>query len=304
MVELSEARIGGIGIDLRPAGTDETRPINRATEGDPLRSRQRVVLVVDLSMEAEKAMNTAPRRFEFAKTFVASLPKEDEIGIVSFGGTVNTDMQITAGQAGRDLAIQILDGMSGRMGMGASTVFEAVAQAANLLESTSTSPGAGTIVVVALSDPEGDEIVAGKAFDKAYDAVRGVDGTRRHVVHVVGAELAEREVDPNIPTLDRATDINLLRSIAEFTGGRFLNARSAREFSEGFQRVAGVTAGVYVLLYDFEVPSLMGAPGSTQADIEVALSLRATVTLDNATGGRSAASDQHVGVIPVRVTLQ
>lgn len=246
-----------------PAGISDSI----ATEGDPLKATQRIVLVMDLSENAAKVDMDPPARFDAAWRFVRSLRKRDRLAIVTFGngGTDNVVRAVNFTEIGSNQEFFqsfLTEQMPGMQSSGASQVLKGVEVAADMLAlDGGRSPG--TIVVITMSDQVGDnpatgpsqDLDASEAFDKVHPKLIGEKGPL-YRLYVVGAQLpATYAVDPNNPQVTTPSNYNIyVKSLADFSGGRGVNMPLVPLINEPLDKLAGEIGGSYSILYRTFIP--------------------------------------------------
>lgn len=259
MLNLGNVMIDSFSVTPSPTPLGPQVEHNRGLVGgnDPLAGAQDVVVVLDMSAEAAKTdTEIPPRRFNLVRDFVSGLRSRDHVGLVTFGtdGVVTrVDVDQTDDLAAqRQLVMNALTQLAAVEPAGPSTVFEGITHAAaDLTDAKTRRPG--RIVVVTLSDEEGDPMEATDRFDATFDMVRpnpslGFDG---YVVDIVAVDVAA--VGGNL---------TLLGDIAGFTGGEFYNVPSINSLNQTLADLRTLLSGSFVLLYDMLIPEDVGKQGT------------------------------------------
>lgn len=291
MVSIDAVTFDGSPI-ATPRATPPTsaQPNTRATEGDPLKGAQNVVLVLDHSATAQAADGVSPRRFEAVKELIDSLRKRDRVGIVAYGGPGPREL-LKISASGGDWAVQkaTIDALAATMADGDADVFGAIRLAGSILHAeNSTAPG--RIVVLALGDATGTQAEVSEAFVLAYDQVDDdpTTGFPGYGVYVVGNAIPE----PVLVNGQQQGNIRYLESIAEFSAeGRFVNMPSIASIDDALGDAAGFISGSFVLLYDMAIPEAVGKSARLQ--------ITATINLPTRNGGVDSATATYEG--PIRI---
>lgn len=262
MVTVRSAQMNKISLNLRtPDPLPEGVSTNIATEGDPLKLTQSIVLVMDLSASAAIVDAGEPARFESAWRFVQTLRKRDKLGIVTFGGTAGNgvvrevDVQSIADNYDF-FRTYIRETLRQRPSGGPARVLEGIQEAAAMLAEDRTL---GSIVVITMSDQVGDDPATedfdgSDAFDALYPRVIA-DGGPIHNIYVVGVQqpLVYRDaMNPNVTT--PSNWVIYTQSIAEFSMGRAFNVRLVPDIDPVLDKLAGMISGSFSLLYSLNVP--------------------------------------------------
>lgn len=190
-----------------------------------------VVLLVDTSISMDSD-DVAPSRLDAAKAaaldFIAGVPPEVRIGVVSFSGTVRLMSAPTADRAETAAAIEAM-----QLGEGTAigeAIFEGLrvvdAESARLqLDQQAILPPAATLLV--LSDGvttvgRPDELAVAQAIERELPISTISFGTASGFVTYLGETIP-------VPVNDTG-----LRAIAEQTGGQFFDAESAADLQAIF----------------------------------------------------------------------
>lgn len=269
MITIDEARFGCGDPVHRPPATplSTTLASNRGTEGDPQSGRQRLVLIVDMSEAALKSDPAPPRRLAAAAQFVRSLRREDQLGIITYGGDPTRSVNVAVPIGGSDdswrAQLSALSDLGNAQARGPSTIFQAITRAAALLdEQRSTVPG--NIIVIAAGDATGTRDQASAAYSEALDKVapRRDRSSLGYGVYVIGVGLRDRAPacqTATMPMPDQYCNVQFVKDIAGFAArGTFTNVASPLELGDALGDAVGALSGAYVLLYDMMIPQCVG----------------------------------------------
>jgi hypothetical protein len=308
MVVIDNATFDGT-YPVNPIPSTRFTP-NRGTEGDPLGPSRNIVLVLDMSTNANVNDAMPPFRFAAAQQFVKSLRKRDRVGIVSYGGNVVTELPITGSDGNWAAQLGALGAMSTRPPAGDPFVFQGIQRAATMLTDLDDIHANGTIVVIGTGDAAGDTTddraqcpATGQkppcclcstenpccSFETALEGVapNRDAGRKGYSVYYIGVNVPE----PQLMNNELIGSIRLMESIAGFSpGGRFTNLISPAGLTESLGDAAGYLAGSYVLLYDMDIPEQVGK--AARFDVS------ATITVTGVAGFESA-SGRYEGTIRV-----
>jgi hypothetical protein len=272
MVTIQSAQLNKIPLNLRvpdplPAGVST----NIATEGDPLKLTQSIVLVMDLSAEAARVDSGEPARFESAWRFVQTLRKRDQLGIVTFGSP-DSPMGNGLEKVGvrREVELRpiadnyeffrtyIRETLRNQQSTGAARPLQAIDAATQMLTDRREQ---GTIVLITMSDQVGDDPMkddfdGSDAFDALYPKVISEStNVPIHTVYAVGVGQPLVYRDANNPNVTTPSNwIVYTQSIAEFSQGRAFNVRLVPEIDPVLDKLAGIIGGSYSLLFSLNVP--------------------------------------------------
>lgn len=215
------------------------RPVDRGTENVSSDGRILVLFDVSLSMMAD---DVDPDRFtaaqEAARNFVAEVDDGVEVGLLSFSGTVNVEVDPTLDRAAIDRGIDNLE-------LAESTAIgEALASGTRLLVNSAdpdADPDKAPGVIVLLSD--GETTVGRPTAEGAQDAADagipvytiafGTDGGR--IVDPVSGDVVPVPVRPEE-----------LAQVADTTGGEAFEARTGDELASAYDQITeslGTTIG-------------------------------------------------------------
>jgi Ca-activated chloride channel family protein len=216
-VQLAALAIGVVGA-AQPVERSTTRP----------RASGKIILLFDVSLSME-ADDVAPNRLEAAKKagedFVDAVDADVEVGLISFSGSVGTDVEPTTDRVQLTTAIEAL-----QLGEG-TAIGDAIAAGVRLLqrgEPTEDSPG--TLVVLSDGEttrgrPTADGAqVAAEANVPVYTIAFGTD-------HGAINNPETGEIDPVPVKLDE------LQGAADATGGRAYVAPSADELAKAYEDI-------------------------------------------------------------------
>jgi Ca-activated chloride channel family protein len=235
--------LAGVAVGLAAAGP---RWGYLATEGQALSLN--IVVATDIS-KSMLVPDVEPNRLERARLFARRMLRElpgDRLGLVVFAGRAYILSPLTSDHSALELYLDALD--PEMVSQGGSSLAAAIAQATDLVRGSESTGGDRAVVL--LSDGEALEEVGGveAAADRAARA--GV----RFITVGVGTPAGDR-----IPDIDPATgemygykrddagqivvsrlDEQLLRTVAERTGGRYVRLDDAAALS----RVVGELRGM------------------------------------------------------------
>ncbi len=202
------------------------QPVERSTTRPHAAGKIMLLLDVSLSMEAD---DVAPSRLDAAKKagadFVDAVDPDVEVGLISFSGTVNTDVEPTTDRTRLTKAIDALE-----LGQG-TAIGDAIAAGVHVLqrgEPTKDSPG----TVVVLSDgettrgrPTADGAkIAADAKVPVYTIAFGTDsGT------ITNPDTGEIDAVP--------VKLDELQSAADATGGKAYVAPSASDLAKAYEDI-------------------------------------------------------------------
>jgi tight adherence protein B len=192
-----------------------------------------------LAIDASDSMTGAPERAAVAaaKTFVAQRRGNQEIGLVTFNGTVNVPQMPTIDRG------QLRRALSSAPTLGYGThLFDAVRRSIRTLAAAKISAGS----IVLLSD--------GADLGSAYTLNQVVAAARANHVRVFTVGLRSG-------AFDGAT----LKTIATQTGGSYAEASSAHELAGIYSQLGSLLSREYLLTY-----RSLAAPSST-VDVQVSL---------------------------------
>ena len=264
MVNLRNVRIDQFDVTPTVTATSMQLPHTRGLLGgnDPLGGPQDIVVVLDMSSDAEmRDKETPPRRFDAVRDFVEGLRKRDHVALVTFGNSIEVMSDLSPPEL-RGQVLTAIDGLKDDDAGGASSVLEAIGFAADYLKQT-RSRRPGRIVVITLGDQEGASMDAVDAFDAAFDKVRADPtlGFAGFTVDVVAVEI------PTAPD----SNVTLLSDIAAFSGGEFYNLLSLNSLEQTLADLRTLLSGSFVLLYDMLIPQDVGKQGTISFTAEVIL---------------------------------
>jgi Ca-activated chloride channel family protein len=216
-VQLAALTIGVIGA---------AQPVERSTTRPTAAGKILLLFDVSLSMAAD---DVSPTRLDAAKQagadFVDAVDPDIEVGLISFSGTVNTDVEPTTDRGRLNTAIEAL-----QLGQG-TAIGDAIAAGVHVLQSgqpTGQSPG--TLVVLSDGEttrgrPTADGAqVAADAKVPVYTIAFGTDGG-------VIADPDTGQPDPVPVKLDE------LQAAADATGGTAFVAPSANDLAKAYESI-------------------------------------------------------------------
>jgi Ca-activated chloride channel family protein len=202
------------------------QPVERSTTTTKAAGKIILLFDVSLSMQAD---DVAPNRLEAAKQagadFVDAVDPDVEVGLISFSGTIGTDVEPTTDRA------QLIDAINGlELGEGTAIGDAIVAGVRVLQRGKPTEESPGTLVV--LSDGEttrgrptadGAQIAADANVPVYTIAFGTADGT------ITNPDTGE--IDPVPVKLDE------LQGAADTTGGKAYVAPSAGELAKAYEDI-------------------------------------------------------------------
>lgn len=208
------------------------RPVDRSTERTNSEGRILVLFDVSLSMEAE---DVEPNRLEAAKiaaqNFVDEVDDDVEVGLISFAGVVNVEVNPTLDRSIVERRISDLD-------LDLSTAIgDALAAGTNLLlnaveDDDNRDPDLAPGVIVLLTDgettlgratPEGAQLAADGGIPVFTIAFGTESGT---IIDPVSGERVDVPVRPAE-----------LEQVAEVTGGQAFEAQTGNELADAYDQI-------------------------------------------------------------------
>jgi tight adherence protein B len=208
----------------------EVSPLEESTTGVD------VVLVVDTSGSIEDALASA---ISAAKSFVAKLPDDARIGVVSFSGNFQIERRLTLDRARVIASLESLDAN------GETALYDGVDAALGLFSGDSQRN------IVLLSD--------------------GGDTTSRTTLsQVASAAKAEETAIHSIALRTPETDRDALRSLARSSGGTYSSAATA-DLAGVYEDIASALSQQFLVTYATE------AAGGSEIEIEVSTAAGADV---------------------------
>ena len=216
----------------------EVTPLEESTTGVD------VVLVVDTSGSIEDALASA---ISAAKSFVAKLPDDARIGVVSFSGNFQIERRLTLDRAG---VVASLDSLEAN---GETALYDGVDAALGLFSGDSQRN------IVLLSD--------------------GGDTTSRATLsQVISAAAAQKTAIHSIALDTPETDRDALRSLARASGGTYSSAASS-DLADVYEGIASALSQQFLVTYATD------AAGGTEVEVGVSTSSGAdVVSLDIPSG--------------------
>jgi Ca-activated chloride channel family protein len=210
------------------------RPVDRGTERTKSEGRILVAFDVSLSMEAD---DVEPSRFDSARDaardFIDEVDDNVEVGLVSFSGAVNVEVNPTLDRSALDRGLDRLElDESTAIGDALSVATRLLVDGADDDEAPEQDDEVAPGVIVLLSD--GETTVGRLTSDGAQEAAdAGIPvftfafGTERGVI-----------VDPvsgeQFPVPVRPADLEL---VAEVTGGAAFEARTGTELVDAYEQI-------------------------------------------------------------------
>lgn len=218
-----------LGLSLAVIGT--ARPVDRTTETTTSDGRILVLFDVSLSMMAD---DVDPDRFiaaqEAARDFVAEVDDGVEVGLVSFSGTVNVEVDPTLDRAAMDRGIDNLE-------LAESTAIgEALAASARLLVNSAdpdADPDLAPGVIVLLSD--GETTVGRPTREGAQDAADAGIPVYTIAFGTVDGQITDPVSGDVVPVPVRPDD---LAQVADMTGGEAFEAQTGDELASAYDEIA------------------------------------------------------------------
>ncbi len=211
------------------------RPVERTTERT--NSDGRILVLFDVSLSMESA-DVAPSRFEAAqeaaRDFVEAVDDDVEVGLVSFSGAVNVEVNPTLDRSTVERAID-------RLQLDESTAIgDALSAGSRLLVNASepddeTSPRADDVapgVMVLLSD--GETTVGRLTADGAAEAAEAGIPVFTIAFGTPGGTIQDPISGDIIPVPVRPADLQL---VADETGGQAFEAQTGRELAESYDSI-------------------------------------------------------------------
>lgn len=209
------------------------RPVERSTERTRSEGRILVLFDVSLSMEAD---DVDPNRLESAKeaarNFIDEVEPDVEVGLLSFAGTVEVEVNPTLD---RDTVTRRIDGLE----LAESTAIgDALSAASNLLvNAAGEDPGAENDdlapgVIVLLSD--GETTVGRLTSDGAADAADAGIPVYTIAFGTPDGAIVDPASGQVVPVPVRPADLQL---VADETGGEAFEARTGNELAEAYGEI-------------------------------------------------------------------
>jgi Ca-activated chloride channel family protein len=207
------------------------RPVERSTETTTSEGRILVLFDVSLSMMAE---DVEPDRFsaaqEEARNFVAEVDEGVEVGLVSFSGVVNVEVDPTLD---RDALTRGIDELQ----LAESTAIgEALAAGTRLLTNTAdpdADPDQAPGVMVLLSD--GETTVGRPTEEGAAEAADAGIPVYTIAFGTEGGSITDPATGEVVPVPVRPAP---LQEAAEVTGGESFEARTGAELASAYDSIA------------------------------------------------------------------
>lgn len=202
------------------------QPVHRSTTRTKSAGKIMMLIDVSLSMEAD---DVTPNRLEAAKhaaeTFVDEVDPDVEVGLISFSGTVSTDVTPTLDRTQLKRAISAL-----QLGEG-TAIGDAIAAGVQTLQSgqlSDVSPGA----LVVLSD---GETTRGRPTDVGAQIAAGA----KVPVYTIAFGTANGVItNPDDGSLDPVpVKLDELQGAADATGGKAYVAPSAEELAKAYDDI-------------------------------------------------------------------
>ncbi|MGB0113182.1 MAG: VWA domain-containing protein [Ilumatobacteraceae bacterium] len=218
-------------LGLAAAVVAIARPVERSTETTKSDGRILVLFDVSLSMAAD---DVDPTRFvaaqEAARDFVDEVDDGVEVGLVSFSGAVNVEVNPTLDRNAMERGI---DGLE----LDESTAIgDALAAGSRLLVNSAdpdADPDKAPGVMVLLSD--GETTVGQLTSDGAQDAADAGIPVYTIAFGTPGGQIVDPETGQIVPVPVRPADLEL---VAEATGGESFEAQTGDELASAYDQIA------------------------------------------------------------------
>ena len=275
MLTIENVRIDGAGgIEATPTPISVQVPDTRGADGDVRAGPLDVVLVIDRSQVAETAnLASNPATLGAVTAFLQGLRQRDRVGVVTYGPGV-TRLGVPYDAAGRPGAVGLFDGSFRETlitqvetalqtpGSGQPTLFEGVADAADMLRN---SASAGRIVVIAADEHAGSVEESELAFFEAFEMVDTANDPSR----------PETRVDVIGVSLTRSEKFQDLQAITTFTGGQYFDVSAVQTTGPGapinqlelaLTDLRSTLSGSFLLLYDITIPAGVGKAARLEFD--------------------------------------
>jgi tight adherence protein B len=220
----------GFVVDVGDARRIEARNVVVRENGVPVQdvrvdplSRSGLRYGVVLAIDASESMTGGPAAaaLQAARTFLTHQAETEEIGIVAFNGRISVLSDLTTEGAALRRTLE----MQPPLAYG-TRIHDAVMRSLRLLRDARLSSGS----IVLLSD--GADIGSVRSLDAAVEAAE------RQQVRVFTVGLRSGAFDPVA-----------LRSLADRTGGAYVEARSANELAKIYEELGAQLAGEYLVRY-------------------------------------------------------
>jgi Ca-activated chloride channel homolog len=235
--------VAGVSIGMAAAGP---RWGYDTAEGQSLSLN--VVVATDIS-KSMLVPDVEPNRLERARLFARRMLRElpgDRFGLVVFAGRAYILSPLTSDHSALELYLDALD--PEMVSQGGSSLAAAISQATDLVRGSES--GGGERAVVLLSDGEALEEAGGveAAADRAVRAgVRFItigvgtpDGDRVPDIDPASGEVVGYKRDEAGQIVISRLDENLLRTVAERTGGRYVRMDDAASLSRVISELRGM----------------------------------------------------------------
>jgi hypothetical protein len=256
MITINEMKLQGQIVASSSTSPSAELPFTRATIGNIMAGVQTIALILDVS-EASFSNDPEGIRFQSAINIVNSLRTRDRLILYSVGkDETGFALEARAADSREAVTQQILRLQTMRPDEShPHRVFAAIQEASAGIIEQRTGANNGMIIVINTENPNGgrDEYSAALRNVAPNPAV-GFEGFK---TIVIGLDLNNR---PNG---------RLLKDLAVFSVGSFLDVLEPREMLIRTSEVIGEISGAFVLLYDVEIPSNVGKASSIEISATV-----------------------------------
>ncbi len=218
-------------LGLAVAVVAVARPVERSTE--EVRSDGRILVLFDVSLSMASD-DVDPDRFsaaqEAARDFVAAVDDNVEVGLISFSGAVNVDVDPTLDRTAMNRGIDNLE-------LAESTAIgDALAAGSRLLVNSAdpdADPDQAPGVMVVLSD--GETTVGRLTSEGADEAAEAKIPVYTIAFGTASGTIADPETGDIVPVPVRPADLEL---VAETTGGESYVAETGDELASAYDQIA------------------------------------------------------------------
>ena len=254
MVEILEARIGDVPLDLTPAQTGPDLPYRRGIEGDVRAPPSRVVLIVGRTLDPvpEPAV-------EAIATYVEQLRPRDRVAWVdAFRFHPRLAVPFTGDRTGvaerlRSDLSEFAEGFQGDLLLLVEDAVERL---------RSIDGGAGGRVLVVTGIPPADDDYRDLA-DRVLDLAEGTPSRGPVPIDVVST------VELGPAAGDARARLDALTDLARFSEGEARTGLRPEELGDAMSRLLGRQLGSFLLLYDVAIPPGAAAGGELSIRLQV-----------------------------------